>query len=291
MNAPPHKVSFVVSEETAGMRLDQCLSRHVEQLSRRTAKLALDIGCVFLNRKRVKTASREVAVGDRIDAHLGGAFQRAISAAAPIVLPAHEVLFEDTDLVVVTKPAGLLTAPTPEGDRNTLLHALETRGPRKARLYVVHRLDLQTSGVLVFAKTASANRSLSELFRRHDLTRQYDVFVAGEFPAEQRTVSSPVGGKHAVTHLKRLAVTPTFSWLEATLETGRTHQIRRHLAELGHPVLSDPEYGPPAKRTAPRLALHAKRLAFAHPFDGRALDFRVDLPEDLATWLAAVSPA
>lgn len=276
-------------DESENLRLDQCLARHVQPLSRRTAKLALDIGCVFLNERRVKTSSRRVRGGDRITAHLEGAFERALrgEAEAANELPL-SILYEDPQLIGVMKPAGLLTAPTPEGDRNNLLYLLEQRSVPPHRHFVVHRLDLHTSGVLVFAKTKAANAALSELFKRHELTRQYDVFAHGQL-AEARRVDEPVEGKHAVTHLRPLELFEHFSWLEATLETGRTHQIRKHLLGIGHPVLRDPKYGRRARAQSwlpPRLALHARRLSFVHPFTGQPLDIEASLPPDLGDWLA-----
>lgn len=280
------KRAFVVPTDAAGLRLDQALAQLVPELSRRTAKIALDLGCVFVNRKRTKTASRLLVEGDHVVANLGGAFERALAGKAePATASAFGVLFEDEHLVVVDKPAGLLTAPTPEGDRGNLLHALDSRGDARQRHFVVHRLDLQTSGVLVFAKTDVANRRLAEIFRTHDLTRQYDVFCAGQFPHPSCSVRAPIDGKPAVTHLVRNELLPSCSSLTATLETGRTHQIRKHLQGLGHPVLGDPRYGQRGRNGPPRMALHAKRLAFVHPVSGAALDFQAPLPPELASWL------
>ncbi len=282
------KFRFVVPADSSDLRLDQCLARHVQPLSRRTAKLALDIGCVFVNKKRVKAASRRVREGDDIVAHLEGAYQRALTRdpdAPPRTPPLH-VRFEDAHLVVLYKPAGVLTAPTPESDRNNLLYWLESRTERRQRHYVVHRLDLHTSGVLVFAKTSDANRVLSEMFRRHDLVRQYDVFVHGHFSGEPQRVEAPINGKHAITHLTLEKHVGHYSWLLATLQTGRTHQIRRHLSGVGFPVVADPKYGR-TRSDAPRMGLHARRLAFAHPISGEQLDFQEPLPDDLSSWIHA----
>jgi 23S rRNA pseudouridine1911/1915/1917 synthase len=280
------KRAFLVSADAVGLRLDQSLAQHVPELSQRTATIALDLGCVFVNRKRNKTASHILREGDHVLVHLGGAFERALAGKEePASNAGWSILLEDEHIVVVVKPAGLLTAPTPEGDRGNLLHALETRGGTQQRHFVVHRLDLQTSGVLVFAKSDVANRKLAEIFRTHDLTRQYDVFCAGEFPYESFSVRAPIDGKAAVTQLERQLVLASCSWLKATLETGRTHQIRKHLQGLGHPVLGDPRYGTRSKNAPPRMALHARRLAFAHPISGEALDFEAPLPAELASWL------
>lgn len=287
---------LVVTSETAGVRLDQFLARALPTLSRRTAKVALDIGCVFVNSKRVKTASRIVKDGDRIEANLSGAFERALAdgtaeAEAPI-----QVVHEDYDLVVVCKPAGVLTAPTPESDRNNLQRALERRTEHGPRIFVVHRLDLQTSGLLVFAKSALANRALSEIFRKHDLVREYDAFVAGQFAHQELSVKVPIAERNAITHFVREQQFETWTWLRARLETGRTHQIRIHASGLGHPVLGDPQYGPQLPRSAraeapPRMGLHARRLAFVHPVTGAHMDFAAPLPPDLQQWVEGQAPS
>jgi 23S rRNA pseudouridine1911/1915/1917 synthase len=286
------KVEFRVPEEAGGLRIDQCLGRCVEALSRRSARVALDLGAVFVDNHRVKVASRRVTVGQHVVVHLGGAFERAVKRVGEAAraedragLPPHEILFEDEHLVAVLKPAGLLTAPTPEGDGNNLQDLLARRSRPAGRIYVVQRLDLQTSGVLVFAKTDAANARLSELFRLHQLTRRYDAFAAGSAPTEPFSVDQSLNGKAAITHFRRLAQYPAFCHLEATLETGRTHQIRRHLLSLQLPVLADPKY---AKREAwhpVRLGLHAKHLSFEHPYTKRLISFDVPLPADLAGWL------
>lgn len=288
------KHEFRVPTEAAGLRLDQCLARYVEGLSRRSARVALDMGAVFVDQHRVKVASRALAEGQHIAVHLGGAFDRAIKRVGQAAraeeaarLPAYRVCFEDEHLVVVDKPAGLLTAPTPEGDANNLQQLLARREKPPQPIFVVQRLDLHTSGVLVLAKSELANVRLSELFRTHQLTRRYDAFAEGKAPDETFTVELSVNGKRAVTHFRRVAQYERFCHLEATLETGRTHQIRRHLKSRGLGVLSDLQHAGRAPWHPPRLALHAKQLSFQHPVSEQALSFELTLPEDLATWLAA----
>jgi 23S rRNA pseudouridine1911/1915/1917 synthase len=268
--------------------LDQCLARCVPELSRRTARLALDLGAVFVDSKRTKVASRNVVVGQHIVVHLGGALERAsrktgreARALDERELPPLELLFEDADIVVVNKAAGVLSAPTPESDRNNLVSQLQNRALRQ-EVFVVHRLDLQTSGVLVFAKTPHANRVLAETFRLHTLQRIYDVLVAGVVTFEAQTVDAEIRSKRAVTHLRRIEQYARCAHLEAELETGRTHQIRIHLEGLGHPVLADPRYGPGREDWHPqRLALHARKLALAHPSSLERLTFEAPLPNDL----------
>src|SRR5439155_4596850 len=169
---------FVVLPEEAGRRLDQVLAARVPDLSRRRARVLLDLGGVFVDQVRAKQAGRPVAAGQTIVAHLGGALARATKQVGAEArardeqgLPGYTVVHEDADLLVVDKPAGLLTAPTPESDRNNLASLLARRSDPPQPVLVVHRIDLDTSGLLVFAKTADANRILSETFRRHDLLR------------------------------------------------------------------------------------------------------------------------
>lgn len=287
------KFEFVVPEDAAGLRLDQCLARCVQPLSRSGARVALDLGAVFVDDRRVKVASRKVAVGQRVVVHLGGAFERAkkqIGRAAraedEAALPRYEVLHEDEHLVAVYKPPGLLSAPTPEGDSGNLQALLARRGPKRQPVFVVQRLDLHTSGVMVFAKSVASNQALSELFRAHTLTRRYDVFAAGAPRQESFCVRQSLSGKAAVTHFRLLAQRSRFCHLEATLETGRTHQIRRHLLSVRLPVLADDEYSRREPWHPPRLALHARLLCFSHPLTGAELSFEVPLPPDLSGWLA-----
>lgn len=290
------KFEFVVPEDAAGLRLDQCLSRCVESLSRSGARVALDLGAVFVDDRRVKVASRKVATGQHVVVHLGGAFERATKqvgraarAQDEAALPAYDVIFEDEHLVVVHKPPGLLSAPTPEGDGSNLQAQLGRRPGGRGRVFVVQRLDLQTSGVMVFAKTVASNQALAELFRAHTLTRRYDVFAAGTPRQESFSVRQSLSGKAAVTHFRLIAQRTRFCHLEATLETGRTHQIRRHLLSVNLPVLADSEYSRRQEWHPQRLALHARELSFVHPLTGAKLAFEVPMPPDLSDWFSAAS--
>ncbi len=299
----PKKVTFTVPKADAGKRLDQILAANVPGLSRRRARVLLDIGGVFVDRARSKAAGKLLREGQIVEAVLGGAFERATSvvgnearAKDESTLPSYAVVHEDEDLVVVEKPAGLLTAPTPESDRNNLADQLARRGggksATKAAIAVVHRIDLETSGLLVFAKTEHANAFLSERFRTHDLTREYLAVVAGAFPDSITTIDRPVNARRAVTHVKveerlgREGTTATV--IRATLETGRTHQIRIHASARGFAVLGDRKYGVPTAFDPPRMALHATRLGFVHPTTGETMDFTSPWPADLTPWLAAL---
>jgi len=296
VTAGPNKHSFTVTDEDAGKRLDQALAARVPGLSRRQARVLLDIGGVFVDGRRVKVAGRPMHAGEEVVAVMGGALARATGrpgrearARDESRLPTFQIVFEDTEIVVVDKPSGLLTAPTPESDRNNLAGLLERR-PGGAPVFVVHRIDLETSGLLVFAKTDAANRALSERFRTHDLERAYLAVVAGAFPEHVRRIDRPVDGRPATTHVgirERLGERATV--LDCRLETGRTHQIRLHVRAIGHPVLGDDRYGAPfPSAPPPRMALHATTLGFIHPTTGEALSFNSPWPPDLAAWLDRV---
>jgi len=285
--------AFRVGREDAGKRLDQALAAAIPGLSRRRARVLLELGGVFVDGARTKVAGRLLRAGQRIEAHLGGAFARAqttlgIEARAEdeAKLPAARVVFLDESLVVVDKPAGLLTAPTPESDRGNLASILgrQLGGP----VLVVHRIDLETSGLLVFARTPEANAALAAIFQVHAVERVYLSVWDGHPDWDERTIEKTVAGRRAVTHV---VVKQRFSWgatlVECRLETGRTHQIRIHAESAGHPVLGDRRYGRTTAYDPPRTALHAHTLGFVHPKTGEKVTFESPWPEDLASWLAA----
>ncbi len=309
---------FETTEADAGKRLDQVLAAHVPGLSRTKARLLLELGGVFVDRARVKIASRPVRAGQVIEANLGGALDRATPALGKearardaAALPPFRIVHQDDDLVVIDKPAGLLTAPTPESDRGNLADQL-ARSP-VGPVQVVHRLDLGTSGLLVLARSEVAARALAERFRVHDVDRVYLAVLAGDLAAE-RTVDAPVSGRPARTHfvpVERLTLPAAraervddepvggfdppparggragwgATFVRATLDTGRQHQIRVHAALIGHPVLGDRRHGEPGPHDPPRMALHATHLGFIHPTTGEKLSYDSPWPDDLAPWL------
>lgn len=298
MASVSHTVRFVVPAADDGLRLDQALARHVPGLSRRRARVLLDIGGVFVDKARVKVAGRLVRAGQTIEANLGGALVRAAAEGVGTAardrtdagLPPYRVVHEDEHIVVVDKPAGLVTAPTPESDRGNLLDLLSRR-PGGGAVYLVHRLDLPTSGLLVFAKTAAANRALADRFVAHDVERAYLAVVAGAWPEGLVRIDRPIGGRRAVTHVLARDVLGggVATLVRFGLETGRSHQIRIHATGVGHPVLGDTQHGTELLRgdvpRAPRLALHATVIGFVHPATGERVRWESPLPDDLASWV------
>src|SRR5215471_14269520 len=184
---------FEVAADEAGLRLDQVVPRHVAGLSRRKARAVIDLGGVFVDRARVKVAGRAVRAGQQIEVNLGGAIERTGPPPAP------EIVFVDDHVIIADKPAGLVTAPTPESDRGDLLDQLARR---HGEVYLVHRLDLPTSGLLVFARTRESNKRLGDAFARHDIDREYRAVAIGALAPQ--TVDRPIQGKRAVTRFEVL---------------------------------------------------------------------------------------
>ncbi len=273
---------FTVAADESGLRLDQVVPKRVPGLSRRKARAVIDEGGVFVDKTRVKIAGRTVKPGQIIEVNIGGAVERTEAPLAPAIV------FTDEHLIIANKPAGLVTAPTPESDRGDLLDQLATQF---GEVYLVHRLDLPTSGLLVFARTREANKRLGDAFKVHDVEREYRAVCAGEIAAQ--TIDRPVDGKRAVTHVAVIEPLAGATLVSARLETGRTHQIRVHLAGLGHPVLGDPQHGGETSRQfvprAPRLALHAAVLGFVHPATREKVRFEAPIPDELARWIARLS--
>ena len=272
------KERFTVVADDEGLRLDQVIPKHVPGLSRRKARAVIDLGGVFVDRTRIKVASRFVKAGQVIEVNVGG----ALTASAP---PVPTVVFADDHVIIADKPAGLVTAPTPESDRGDLLDQL---AKQFGEVYLVHRIDLPTSGLLVFARTRDANKRLGDAFKVHDIDREYRAVAIGTVAAH--TIDRPVDGKRAVTHIGVIEALAGATLVSARLETGRTHQIRLHLAGEGTPIAGDAQHGGETSRTfvprAPRLALHAARLGFVHPATGERVTFESAMPADLAAWIA-----
>jgi len=308
-------ISAVTDEALRGVRLDRAVATIDGVGSRVRAVALLEDGRVRVD-GAVRPKSFRVGVGMRIDIDAEPVAEpSATSGPAPRALvPTPRdgsdgvvIVYADDDLLVVDKPAGLVTHPAPGTRVPTLVEALLDRGIAgggdRERPGVVHRLDRDTSGLLVVARSEAAHAELGRLLRKRSIERTYTALVHGRPGARAGRIEAPIGrdarnrtrmavdgigGRAATTHFTLIEALARFSLLELRLETGRTHQIRVHLEAIGHPVVGDPVY---AAASAERLGLdrqllHASRLAFPHPRTGAALSFDSPLPADLAAALA-----
>ncbi|MEO1268616.1 MAG: RluA family pseudouridine synthase [Myxococcota bacterium] len=306
------QVLHLVQPGEEGLRLDQCLARAVDVLSRRKARAAIAAGSVWLNGHATRVMSRRVRAGDRItwfppdnvasDEVPSGQVDWSRMGGRPAVV------FRDAHLAVVSKPSGIATEPTRGEDLRTSLRRMEAllreEGTHPSKVYVtaVHRLDTQASGLVVLALTRQAAAHLSAQFAERTASRTYQALVVGHTPTEltrlehwiakvgprnRRGVVAEGEGKRAVAHLSWCAHLTDASWVELRLETGRTHQIRVQMAAIGHSLLGDRLYGTrPAQ--AERLMLHARTLTLMHPTEGRALSFEAPLPDDFEALLTSL---
>ena len=295
-------VSATVSAALAGLRLDQALARMFPQYSRNRLQAWLRSGHVRLEGARAEPR-RLVTGGERVDV----APPPAPHAAAPLAQKmALKVVYEDRDLIVIDKPAGLVVHPGAGVPDRTLMNALLAHAPELAqvpRAGIVHRLDKDTSGLLVVAKNVSAQAALAEQLAARTVRRVYLALVHGD-PRAQGTIDAPVGrdsrartrmtvtrrGKDAITRYRVLERFGHAALVECRLETGRTHQIRVHLQFIRHPLVGDPVYrrGTRHGLALSRQALHAAELELVHPRSGRTMSWRSPLPRDLAKLLESL---
>ncbi|MGZ8711507.1 MAG: RluA family pseudouridine synthase [Thermoanaerobaculia bacterium] len=270
----------------AGTPLIDVLQKRFPDSSKTTLRKMLQADRVRVNGAPERDAKRVVNEGDRVE--IAPKPERQID-------PRVRILYEDDDLIVVDKAAGLLTVPSPEvlhETAETFLNKYAGAPPGEQRIHHVHRLDRDTSGVLVFAKNTFVRDRLRDLFAAHDIERVYVAIVHGKlrepsgtfrsFLAEDKDLRvrsvEPSEGKEAVTHYRTIASGRRFSILEVTLESGRRNQIRVHLAEAGHPIVGDVMYGKGRDEDLDRLGLHAKHLAFVHPRTGKKVTFTSEVP-------------
>jgi 23S rRNA pseudouridine1911/1915/1917 synthase len=279
---------------TNAQSLLDALSKFYPDTSRTTLRQMLQGGRVRVNGEAVVDAKRPVAAGDEVT---------VVSRAEAVTLPPSlTLLHEDDDVIVVIKANGLLTVATEREPENNAHQILNEYLKEKSggRIHVVHRLDRETSGVLVFAKNFRAREALKEKFAAHDIDRVYAAVVEGKMQPPSGTIQSNLlerpnlrmesvkkhpEAKLAITHYKTLQVAGPYSMLEVRLETGRKNQIRAHLSEAGHPVVGDPFYG---STTNPlrRLGLHARVLGFDHPTTGKRMKFEAPLPQQFKSLFA-----
>jgi 23S rRNA pseudouridine1911/1915/1917 synthase len=287
--------TFEVDPSEAGERLDRLAARRLDT-SRSNIQRIIREGSLRLDGEEA-LASYRVRGGERVEARLPDGELALEEIPVPLV-------FEDEFLVVVDKPAGLVVHPGAGNPSGTLVNALLGRGiaggEDPARPGIVHRLDRDTSGLMVVAKGEPAYSRLVEMMAGRTVRRGYRAVVVGEGLPETGTVDSPVGrdpdnptlmtagvGRPAVTHFEVVRQAAGHTMLMVRLETGRTHQIRVHLSAIGHPVYADPLYG--GAVPGRRLWLHAERLSFDHPVSGEGVDFESSVPEDLREVAAELS--
>jgi 23S rRNA pseudouridine1911/1915/1917 synthase len=305
-NLPPGVYRFTVAAEFAGMRLDQYLAESHEGLSRGFARRLIEIGGVHQAGRRVRRCSQQVSAGDRIEIYLDG------GPVAAMRLDETRILFRDQDLIVLDKPSGMATQPTPARYQGTVYAELQRllqnpqRLGQRPSIGMVQRLDRDTSGVMVFSIHQRAHKKMTEAFRDRDIDKRYWALVAGRPQAETGRFASQLarrrstnlvvsverGGKPAETRYRVLRDLAGASLVDVHLLTGRSHQIRAHFSEAGMPLLGDAAYGGPesiAGRAIPRLMLHSRELTFSHPVSGRRLTFSAPLPEDFSALLQSLA--
>ena len=291
----------IVTNEQNGLRLDVWLAETAE-ISRSRAAQLIEEGQVLLRGKPAKKRDT-VSAGDGVTYTIP---EPTEIEAVPQDLPI-EIVYEDDHLLVVNKPQGMVVHPAPGNPDGTLVNALlfHCKGRLSSingmiRPGIVHRIDKDTAGLLIVAKTDEAHRGLAEQIAVHSFVRKYEAVCVGSFREEEGTVNAPIGrhkadrkkmavtqenSKPAVTHYRVLDTTKNkqYSHLELTLETGRTHQIRVHMAYLGHPVAGDPVYGTEKHRLGlAGQCLFAKYIEFTHPVSGAVLAFQADRPQFFA---------
>lgn len=295
-------VRFTVSPPDLGQRIDVAVAKHAG-VTRAAAQRALRNGDVTVRGEQVRPSYR-LEEGDEVAGEVP-ASELGLPEAEDIPI---EVRYSDDRVLVVSKPAGLVTHPARGHHHGTLVNALlglgvDLSGKGSTRPGIVHRLDRDTSGLLLVAKDDEAQGSLVAALQRRDIDRRYLALVRARPPADSGTIEAPIGrhptrrtrmavvpdGRAAVTHYEVLDASERFSFLEVKLETGRTHQIRVHMAHLGNPVLGDRAYGGVSELSRElgldRPFLHAWKLAFPSPDDGTRIEVVDRLPDDLATAL------
>lgn len=287
------------AEEFVGERIDKFLSCRLEEVSRSYIQKLIKEGHVSVNGKSVK-ANYKLGAGDEISVEIP-------EAKEPDILPEDiplDILYEDQDILVVNKPKGMVVHPAAGHYSGTLVNALMYHCKDSLsgingvmRPGIVHRIDMDTTGSLLVCKNDEAHRILAEQLKEHTIRREYHAIVYGNIKEDTGTVDAPIGrhptdrkkmsinhknGKRAVTHYEVLERFGNFTYIRCRLETGRTHQIRVHMASLHHPLLGDEVYGPSSRPPFPGLkgqVLHAKILGIYHPATGEYMEFDAPLPQ------------
>ncbi len=296
--------SYLLDVSVAGERLDRFLSDGTEGAVTRTAAARLiEQGQCLVNGEPCPK-NYKVRAGDKVELTVPEARKVEL---LPEEIPI-EIVYEDSDLLVVNKPKGMVVHPAAGHSSGTLVNALMAHCGSglsgingELRPGIVHRIDKDTSGLLIVAKSDFAHRSLAEQIAAHSFTREYEAVVCGAV-AEDGTVDAPIarhkidrkkmcvteGGREARTHYFVQARYAGYTHLRLRLETGRTHQIRVHMAYIGHPVAGDPVYGNGKPKSLGGQCLHARKIGFLHPRDGRYLEFEREPPESFQKFLNSI---
>jgi 23S rRNA pseudouridine1911/1915/1917 synthase len=303
---PPREIMLTAAPEDAGKRLDAWLAAQPEaDLTRSAVQQLMAQGAVL-------RSGRPAKKNDKLQA--GDVISLTIPEPQPLdVIPQNiplEIVYEDDELLVVNKPKGMVVHPAAGHPDGTLVNALLYHCAGRLsgingviRPGIVHRIDRDTSGLLIVAKTDRAHLGLAEQIAVHSFTREYEAVVCGRFREEQGTVHAPIGrdprdrqkmcviavnSKDAVTHYTVLAQYEKHAHIRCKLETGRTHQIRVHMKHIGHPVYGDAVYGKPEKGIEVQCH-HAKKIGFVHPVTGEYLEFDAPLPDYFTAVLRKIS--
>ena len=303
---PMTELVFSASTEDSGIRVDRFLQARLPDHSRSAIQKWMEDGCVLVNGKSVAKNYK-----------LSGACEILVRIPEPQELQVRaeniplDIVYEDDDLLVVNKPKGMVVHPAPGNSDGTLVNALlyHCKGSLSGingviRPGIVHRIDKDTSGLLMVAKNDRAHLGLAEQIKEHSFDRVYETVVYGQFKEDSGTVNAPIGrhpvdrkrmavtashSREAVTHFQVLERLNGFTHLRVQLETGRTHQIRVHMAYIGHPVAGDPVYGP--RKVISELhgqCLHAREIDFTHPVTGERMHFSSPLPDYFVRFLDQV---
>lgn len=300
--SPTSRRLLIIQPEDAGQRLDRYLVAALAEMSRTYIQQLIAEGAVQVN-SRASKPGYVLRAGDEILVDLA-LLAPQVSRAMPHPLPL-DIVYEDKDLLVINKAPGMVVHPAPGHAEDTLVNALLARYPdlqegnNGERPGIVHRLDRDTSGLLLVAKNARTQAALIEQMRRHEIVKRYLALVEGVIALDQGSIDAPIGrdprnrqqmaitatgSREARTHFRVLERFARHTLLLVQLETGRTHQIRVHLKAIGHPVVGDPTYGSGNAIRGAKLRrqfLHASQLHFTHPVSGEQLEIEAPLPEDL----------
>lgn len=287
--------NFLVNDDEENLRLDLFICKHIQDKSRSYIQNLIEDNLVEVNH-RMKKSNYKTKIGDNIKVSLPDAVELNIKGE-DIEL---DILYEDSDVIVVNKPQGMIVHPASGVYTGTLVNALLNHCREDlsgingiARPGIVHRIDKDTSGILVIAKNDMSHNKLSEQLKDHSMTREYIALVEGTIKEEKGSLDKPIGrhkkdkikmavvegGKRAVTHYEVIKRFKEYTLVKCILETGRTHQIRVHMCYLGHPVVGDPVYGYKKQKFNLRgQLLHAQKLGFIHPSTGTYMEFQVEVP-------------